>query len=80
MDSHQLTTRPNALLRKTCEGRFEIAIGSGIPNNELQAQGVRRGLEGCDDGLGRRIGWVRENAEPGSIGYQIVTQLQSFRR
>jgi len=29
--------RTNALLRKSCKGRFEIAIGSGIPNNELQA-------------------------------------------
>jgi hypothetical protein len=27
-------------LRKSREGRFEIAIGSGIRNNELQAQRV----------------------------------------
>jgi hypothetical protein len=25
----------NALLRKSCEGRFEIAIGAGIHDNEL---------------------------------------------
>ena len=30
--------RTNMLLRKSCEGRFEIAIGSGIHNNELQAR------------------------------------------
>jgi hypothetical protein len=35
----------NALLRKTCEGRFEIAIGSGIHNNELQAQRARCRLQ-----------------------------------
>jgi hypothetical protein len=29
--------RTNVLLRKSCEGRFEIAIGSGIHNNELPA-------------------------------------------
>jgi hypothetical protein len=27
--------RTNALLRKTREGRFEIAVGSGINDNEL---------------------------------------------
>jgi hypothetical protein len=32
------------LLRKSCEGRFEIAIGSGIHDNELQAQRARRRL------------------------------------
>jgi hypothetical protein len=30
--------RTNALLRQTCEGCFEIAIGSGINNKKLQAQ------------------------------------------
>jgi len=29
--------------REACEGRFEIAIGSGIHNNELQAQRARLG-------------------------------------
>jgi hypothetical protein len=29
--------RTNALLRETCESRFEITIGSSIHNNELQA-------------------------------------------
>ena len=72
--------RTNALLRKSCEGRFEIAIGSGIHNNELQAQRARRRLQVCDDGLGSRKGRVRENAEHGSIGYQLAEQLQSFRR
>ena len=62
------------LLRQGCERGFEIAIGSGIHNNELQAQRARRG------GLGSRIGWLRENAEQGSIGYQFAEQLQSFRR
>jgi hypothetical protein len=34
----------NALLRKSCEGWFEIVTGSGIHNNELQAQCERRRL------------------------------------
>jgi hypothetical protein len=71
--------RTNALLRKTREGRFEIAIGSGCHNNELQAQRARCRLQVCVDGWGIRKRWVRENAEPASIGYQIVEQLQSFR-
>jgi hypothetical protein len=72
--------RTNALLRKSCEGRFEIAIGSGILDNELQAQLARRCVQVCDDGWGSRICRVRENAEPGSIGNQLAEQLQSFRR
>jgi len=36
--------RTNALLQKSCEGRFEIAVGSGINNNEWQAQRARRRL------------------------------------
>ena len=58
----------NALLRKTCEGRFEIAIGAGIQNNELQTQGACRRLQVCDDGLGKWKGRVDENAKQGSIG------------
>jgi hypothetical protein len=63
-----LQDRTNALLRKTCEGRFEIAIGSGVRNNKLQAQRLRRHLKGCDVGLDTRKGRVRKNAEQGSIG------------
>jgi len=37
--------RTNVLLRKSGEGRFEIALVSGIQNNELQAQRARRGLQ-----------------------------------
>jgi hypothetical protein len=37
--------RTNALLRKGCEGRFEIAIGSGIRYNDLQGQLTRRRLQ-----------------------------------
>ena len=37
--------RTNTLLRKSCEGRFEIAVGSGINDNELQAQRARRRLQ-----------------------------------
>ena len=44
--------RTNALLRKSCKGRFEIAIGCGIHNNELPAQRARRRLQVCDDRLG----------------------------
>jgi hypothetical protein len=29
--------RINALLRKICEGRFEVAVGSGTRKNELNA-------------------------------------------
>jgi len=36
--------RTNLLLRKSCEGRFEIAIGSGINNKEVQAKRARRRL------------------------------------
>jgi hypothetical protein len=31
--------RTDASLRKSCEGRFEIAIGSGISDNELPRVG-----------------------------------------
>ena len=72
--------RTNALLRKSCEGRFEIAIGSGIHNNELKAQRVRRRLQVCNDRWGSRKGRVRENAKRGSVGYQLAEQLQLFRR
>ena len=61
--------RINALLRKTCKGRVEIAIGSRISNNELQAQRARRRLQVCDDGLRIRGRRVHQNAEQGSIGY-----------
>src|SRR5262249_35486639 len=72
--------RTNMLLRKSCEGRVEIAIGSGILNNELQAQCARRHLQVCDGGLGSGKRRVRKNADPESIGYQLADQLQSFRR
>jgi hypothetical protein len=65
---------------KSREGRFEIAIGTGIHNSEFQAQRARRRLQVCDDGLVNLIRRVRENAEQGSIGYQLSEQLQSFWR
>ena len=72
--------RTNALLRKSCEGRFKIAIGSGIHNNELlQTQGACRRLQVGDVGLDARSGRIRENTELGNIGDQLVEQLQSFR-
>jgi hypothetical protein len=70
--------RANALLRNSCEGCFEIAIGSGIHNNELQAQREGRRLQVCDSGLGRKPG-VHEDAEHSSVRYQLAQQLQSFR-
>jgi hypothetical protein len=70
----------HALLRKSCEGRFEIAIGPGIHNNELPAQRVRRRLQVRDGGLGNRKRRVHQNAEQGSIGYQLAEQLQLFWR
>ena len=70
----------NALLRKSCKGRFEIAIGAGINNNELEAQRARRRLEVFDVGFDTRKGRVRKNAEHGSIGHQLAEQLQSFWR
>jgi hypothetical protein len=64
---------------KVITSRFaEIAIGSGIHNSELQAQSARCRLQVCDLGLDIREGRVRENAEHGSIGYQLAEQLQSF--
>jgi hypothetical protein len=72
--------RTNAPLRKRYKGGFEIAIGSGIHNNELQAQRACRRLQVCNGGLGRWSGRVYEHAEYGSIGYQLVEQLQLFRR
>jgi len=64
--------RTNVLLRKTCKGRFEIAIGFGIHNNELPAQRARRRLQVCDLGLDIREGRIRENSEHGSVGYQLA--------
>ena len=71
--------RTNALLQKSCEGRFEIAVVAGVHNNELHAQRERRCVQVCDGGLGSRKRRVRENAEQSSIGYQLVEQLQLFR-
>ena len=72
--------RANALLRNSCEGCFEIAIGSGIHNNELEAQRARRRLQVWDGGLVSHHGRVCENAEHRSVGYQLAKQLQLFRR
>jgi hypothetical protein len=55
--------RTNALLRKSCEGRFEIAIGSGIHNKQLHAQPARRRLQVRDEGLETRDGRVRKKAD-----------------
>ena len=60
--------RANALLRKSREGRFQIAVGCGTHNNELPAQRSRRCLQVCDDILGIWKGRVYENAKHGSIG------------
>ena len=77
MKLHQ--DRTNMLLGESCEGRFEIAIGRGIRNNELQPQRARPRLQVCDVGLDFRLRRVRENAEPGSIGHHLAEQLQFFR-
>jgi hypothetical protein len=77
--SSHMQDRTNALPRKSGEGCFEIAIGSGIHNNELQTQRACRRLQVRDDGLGSRRGRVRESAEHDSIGYQLAEQLRSFR-
>src|SRR6516165_4922181 len=71
--------RTNTLLGKSCKGWFEIAFGSRIHNNELPTQRERRGLEGCNDGVGGWIGWVRQNAETGGSGTQVAEQLQPLR-
>src|SRR6516162_11878626 len=70
----------NVLLRKTCKGRFEIAISPCIKDNELKAQSARCRLKVCDDGLGRWKRRVYENAKQARIGYQLTEQLQLFRR
>src|SRR6516164_1094912 len=67
--------RTNMLLGESCEGRFEIAIGAGIHNDELQAQRGCRRLQVCDDGWGSRNGRVHEYAEHDSIGYSLAEQL-----
>ena len=53
--------RTSLLLRKSCKGRFEIAIGSSIHNKQLQAQSGRRRLQAWDGGSGSRRGRVYEN-------------------
>ena len=68
------------LLRQSCEGWFEISIGSGIHHNELPAERARRHLQVCNDRLGIWKGRVRENAERSSTGCHLTEQLQSFRR
>ena len=66
--THADQDRTNALLRKTGEGRFEIAIGSCVRNNVLHAQSACRRLQVCDLGLDIREGRVREKAKPSNIG------------
>jgi hypothetical protein len=39
--------RTNALLRKSCEGRFEVVVGSGTRKNELNAKRARPRLKVC---------------------------------
>ena len=59
--------RTHALLRKSCESRFKIAIGSGILNNgfqaELRAAACRSAIMSGVAGKGR----VPENADRGAI-------------
>jgi hypothetical protein len=64
--------RTNVLLRKSCEGRLEIAMGSGLHKNKLQAQHARCRLQVCSERLDTRKGRVGKNAEPGSIGYDLA--------
>jgi hypothetical protein len=62
---------------------FSHSLGplpTSINDNELQAQRACRRLQVCDLGLDIREGRVRKNPEPGSIGYQLAEQLQSFWR
>jgi hypothetical protein len=51
-----------------------LESGSVSPSRKRQY----RRLQVCDGGLGSRRGGV-ENAEHGSVGYQLVEQLQLFR-
>jgi hypothetical protein len=63
-------------LRKSCEGRFEIAVSSGIFNNESQAERARRRPQVCDLALDIREGRVCENAEHGNgIIFRRTEQL-----
>ena len=54
--------RTDALLRKTCEGRFEIAIDKLQAQRACRPQRARRRLE-----VYSRNGRVRKNAEQGRI-------------
>jgi hypothetical protein len=67
--------RTNMLLRKSCEGRFEIAIGSGIHNNELQAQRAPRRLQVCDAARYGVLADPTSSVTPSIIGYQLAEQL-----
>jgi hypothetical protein len=69
--------RTDALLRKSCECRFEIAIGAGVQNKQLQAQRASPHLRVAMSVW--TSGCAGENAEPGSIGQQLAEQLQFFR-
>src|SRR5262249_10362537 len=70
--------RTNALLRKGCERRFEIAISSGILNNELQAQRARRRLQVYDDRLGRWKGRVDETPNRAAVCIKSRSNCNRF--
>src|SRR6516225_5333883 len=70
--------RTNAVLRKCYEGRFEIAVCSGIHYNELQAQCPRRRLQVCDIGLDNRNGRVRKNTERAALGINSWSNCNRF--
>jgi hypothetical protein len=71
------------LLQKTCEGRFEIAVGSSISLTTMSCRPSVRAAacRSVMTGLGCRIGRVRESAEQGSIGEQkVIMTAQATRR
>jgi hypothetical protein len=61
---------------------FKFFNGSATPLLQISTSSgtIPRCLHVGDDGLDTRKGRVRENAEPGSTGYDMAEELQLFRR
>ena len=71
--------RAAAHLDQSCKGRFEVALGTGMQNMELQPKSAD-----CNQRVSLdfwiRIIRVHEQANEGGVGHQFVQQLQLLRR
>src|SRR3954454_2837113 len=69
----------NPLLHKRREGRIDFAFRAGVKNDHV-ARGCTRGRLCLRDlSLGTRKFRVNEQGHYGSLGYQLVQQLEPFR-